>query len=371
MKILQISSAETFGGGEKHLCELTAGLRELGLEVDVAVRPSCEWKDRAAEASGNEPFTVPLRGSFDLVSSWKLAGIGRAADTDIFHAHLARDYVPASIAARLSGKPLVITRHVLFPISFLTRSIAGNASRIIAVSSGVEDSLVKGFSQEKIEKIPNGIDTGAFDPARRRELSEDFRERYEIPPGARIVTSVGELSPVKGQDDLVLAAAEVFRSSPEAYFVIVGRDNSRDGAFKRKLRRLVKVSGLEPRFLFLDWVEDTAPLLSAAEVFVSASRSESFGLAILEAMAACTPVAATRTAGAAELLDNDSCGLLSDIGDIVALAENISRLLSEEDLARGISEIARERAEQNFSIDKMVEATAVLYKRVLSERPGA
>ena len=78
--------------------------------------------------------------------------------------------------------------------------------------------------------------------------------------------------------------------------------------FARELKRLVKIFDLEDRFLFLDWVENTAPLLAAMDIFVSASHSESFGLAIFEAMASGKAIVATETEGAKELIENGIFG---------------------------------------------------------------
>jgi len=94
----------------------------------------------------------------------------------------------------------------------------------------------------------------------------------------------------------------------DAHFVIVGKDNSYKKDFRRELKRLIKVFGLEDKVLFLDWIEDTAPLLSALDVFCFPSHSESFGLAILEAMACGNAIVATTTEGAKELIEDEKIG---------------------------------------------------------------
>lgn len=361
MRILQISSAVRYGGGEKHLCDLSGGLNDSGIEVDAVVRPGCEWKDRLVEAIGRTPLEAPLRNSADISSAFRIAAAARERECSVIHAHLARDYVAASVAARISGVPLVLTRHVLFPISFFTRRLVGNVSKVIAVSSGVAEELRKTFPAGKIATIPNGIEIRVIREEESESLAGEFRSTYGIPDEMRILVTLGELSPTKGQDDLLLAAAEVVREHPSAYFVLVGRDGSARASFKQKLRRLAKVSNLSDNVLFLDWVEDTRPLLSAAEVFVSSSRSESFGLAMLEAMAAGVPIAATRTAGAEELISDGDSGLLSAVGDPVGLAKNAARILSDRAFAEKLALSARSRAAERFTVERMVEATIRVY----------
>ena len=135
--------------------------------------------------------------------------------------------------------------------------------------------------------------------------------------------------------------------------------------FRRELKRLVKVSGLEDRFLFLDWVEDTAPLLAAMDIFVSASHSESFGLAILEAMASGKAIVATETEGAKELLENEKTGKFVPVQNQLKLAGAIEEFLSDEKMREVFGTNANTTARENFSLKKMIERTESVYQTLL------
>lgn len=364
MRILQISSATAFGGGEKHLIELSRALADRGHSVSAVVRPACGFKERLSEVPFKDILELPLRGSFDPGSVLGLSRVAKRTNADIIHAHLARDYITAALACRLApGAHLVLTRHVLFPVSFATGLFLGNAAGVIAVSEGVRESLKKTFPDRKIFSIPNGIRIERFASA-GPESGTTFRAEHGIQADRPLIVSVGELKPLKGQEDLLIAASEVKRSFPEALFLIVGKDNSAGSAFRRKLRRLASALGLESNIMFLEWVDDTAPMLAAADLFVSASLSESFGLAILEAMAAGTPVVATETAGAIELLGRNEAGTIVTKGDPVAIAEGISSVLAEPEAARNLANKARTVAKEEYSVEKMAIATEMLYKKV-------
>src|SRR6185295_9134086 len=139
---------------------------------------------------------------------------------------------------------------------------------------------------------------------------------------------------------------------PDCRFVVAGRDNSLDQRFRRELKRLVRVLGLEENFLWLDWLDDTSPLLCAADIFVSPSHSESFGLAILEAMAAGTPVVATATDGAKELLNG--ANTLAPIKDPLALADKICELLDDAGRLRFLGEQLQASAIEKYGLTAMV-----------------
>lgn len=367
MRVLQISSARTCGGGEKHLVDLARGLAERGHEVFAALRRDNEWEDRLVFLPGDNIRRLPLRNALDVPSARELARIVRRERIDIVHAHLARDYPVAALAARLAPEAeLVLTRHVLFPLKRIHRLTLANTARVIAVSGAVAANLRKVFPEEKIALIPNGIETGRF-AADREGPRREFRFFHNIPFDARLVGTVGELKKLKGQEDFILAAGEIAKRTAETHFLVVGKDNSLDRAYRRKLKRLVKVLELEENLTFLDWVEDTGPLLAALDVFVSPSHSESFGLAILEAMAAGTPVVATATEGARELLTEDVSGRLTPPGEPVALAGAVCELLADPDAASRLAGEARRRARENYGLERMVAETERLYEEILRE----
>lgn len=366
MKILQISSAKDYGGGEKHLVDLCRGLQENGHEVFVAMRKENGYEEKLNFLPADHILHTSLRNSLDLLSAHNISRFLKKHTIDIVHAHLARDYPPASMAVRLhSRSKLIVTRHVLFPMKNLHKIVLSNVSKAIAVSSAVEANLEKTFPKDKVVCVPNGIDIAKLADVDHKTLSKQFRFERNIPFDVQVVGTVGELKPLKGQEDLVLAANEIVKKFPDTHFVIVGVDNSIDQSYRRKLKRLVKVFGLERQFTFLDWIEDTAPLLSAFDVFVSPSHTESFGLAILEAMASGTAVVSTDTGGAKELITDGESGLLAEIKDPVDLAGKVCALLEDEFKRIELGTNAQRIAKEKFNLAKMIERTEAVYRECL------
>jgi glycosyltransferase involved in cell wall biosynthesis len=361
VRILQISSSRTYGGGERHFVDLCRGLQRKGHEVFAALRPTNIWQDRLDFLPPSNIFHVSIRNSFGILSANRMAGFVRDNDIEIVHAHVARDYIPASIACTLSGRAkFVLTRHVLFPLKPFNRFALKNLSKAIAVSPSVETALRKVFQPQQIALVANGIDVEDLGSIDRQAAREQFRAMHGIPPDALFVGIIGELIELKGQRDFVLAANELAARFPTARFVIAGRDNSMDQRFRRELKRLVKVFGLEERFLWLDWVDDTRPLFAAMDLFVSASHTESFGMAILEAIASGTPVIATETEGARELLANPD--LLVPVADPVRLAEKIGEILNDPDKRNAVAQASMSTARSKYSLDRMIDATERLYQ---------
>lgn len=369
MRILQISSAKTFGGGERHLIDLCRGLQARGHKVYVVVRPTCEWRERLDFLPAENVFTASIRNSFGIFSAKKIANFANRNKVEIIHAHVGRDYIPASISCRISKETkFVLTRHVLFPMKPFQKFALSNAARVIAVSPPVGVVLESIFPKKKIKIVPNGVAVLTADLAQKRE---EFRFLHNIPFDAPLVGTMGELKELKGQRDFVLAANEVIKDMPETRFVMVGKDNSVNQPFRRELKRIVKIFGMEENFLFLDWIDDTLSFFAALDVFVSPSHTESFGLAILEAMTYGNAVVATATDGAKELLKDNFSGILVKIKEPFDLSEAIGDLVKNEGLRASLGRNAQKTACEKFSLEKMIERTEAVYEEVLQKESQA
>ncbi len=364
MRILQISSAKSFGGGERHFVDLCRELDSRGHEIYVALRPTNEWQSRLDFLPAERFMHVSVRNSFGTFSTRRLARFIDEHEIDIVHAHVGRDYLTASIACRSAKRArLALTRHLTLPLKPFHRFALRNVDVAIAVSPGVRTLLERTFAAERISVIPNGISTGKLEADEKAALGLEFREFHGISPNVPVIAAVGELKVLKGQRDLVLASNEVLKQFPECRFVIAGRDRSADQRFRRELRRLVRVLGHEGSFLWLDWLDDVTPLLAAADLFVSASHLESFGLAMLEAMAAGTPVIATETDGARELVREPTA--LVPIKEPVALAEAICRMLADRGHLRALGERQLRYAADTFSLSRMIDSTEAAYIKIV------
>lgn len=363
MKILHISSAKTFGGGEKHFVDLCRGLQNQGHEVFAVVRPTSEWKEKLNFLPKENIIPVSIRNSFGIFSAKKIAKFIRENNIEIVHAHVARDYFPASLACRIAKTPkFIITRHVLFPMKPFHRFALNNLSKAIAVSQGVKKELQNLFLTEKIVVISNGVTANDLSIEKKTGLRNKFRTEFEIPFDSVFIGTVGELKELKGQRDFVLAAQIIAEKFPNVHFAIIGKDNSVNQAFRIELKRMVKVFGLEKKFLWLNWVEEMEMLLNSLDIYVSPSHSESFGLATLEAMVNQKAIVATETVGSKELLENNKTGLIVPINHPVRLAEAIKKFFSDEELRISLGKNAGEAAQEKFSLEKMISETEKIYQ---------
>lgn len=313
---------------------------------------------------------LPLRNALDAKSAGRLAVIVGRQKIQLIHAHMGRDYPLAAYAGRRNPDvQLVVTRHVLFPLSRLHRITLSRVARVLAVSEAVGRQLrmQKIVPREKVTVVHNGIDISRFETAMREFDREQFCRRWNLPENSVLVGSVGSLNPLKGHEDFLQAAARVADIFPAACFIVAGVDVTPGQINRSNLDRLVRKLKIESRVRFIGKMADIGPLFCALDLFVSASHSESFGLAIAEAMTTGTPVVATETEGAKEILRDGETGLLVRVRDVAALAEAIGALLGDEVRRERIGQSARQEVKLRFSLDRMVDATEQIYQESLAQ----
>jgi glycosyltransferase involved in cell wall biosynthesis len=353
LKILQISSASSFGGGERYVTDLTNSLIARGHDLYLAVRPQSPLP-RHVQLPPEKILTLPLRNALDVPSAHELDRYVRRRRIEIVHAHMARDYSLAAYATRRNRETkFVATRHVLFQLNRLHRHTLARATKVIAVSQAVARELraQRILNERQIAVIPNGVDVDRFKCDFDRE---EFLRRMGLPSDCLLVGSIGELRALKRHDDFIRAAALV----PHAHFVLAGVDPTASGEVRKALEKLVVELGLKDRFHFVGWLDQAEKLLCAMDVFVSASETESFGLVIAEAMAAGTAVVATETEGAKEVIEDQKTGVLVPIGDVNRIASAIITLLENPG---EIGLRAKQGANEKFSLKRMVDEIEKIY----------
>jgi glycosyltransferase involved in cell wall biosynthesis len=348
------------GGTERQMIELLRRLDSRRWTVHVACfRARGTWFDRVAQAAESvTEFPVRSFKSPDtLWQMWRFAQWCRARRIAVVHT----TELPANIfglpAAALAQVSLRIgNRREINPDKSMShiatqRAAYSFAHKVVANSRAAADRLLlERVPAHKVAVVPNGLDFAQVQPrVARRQL--------------RKVIVVANLRPEKGHDVLMDAASDVLRRVPDARFEIVGA-----GPLLETLVARAEARRMTHAFTFLGHRDDVPARLADADIFALPSRSEAFPNAVLEAMAAGLPIAASAVGGILELIDDNRTGLLVPPGDAAALADRLCRLMTETALASSLGDAARKEAQARYSFDRMVAAFESLYLTELTRR---
>lgn len=361
LKILQVCSASQIGGGEIYVRDLCRALIARGHEVHLAAPPD----GRLAQTLSRDPIPIhpiPLRNALDFIGIARLARCLRGHRFDVVHAHRARDYVPCALAVSWArvGR-LVVTRQLHFPLKSngFYRYLFRRVHRAIAVSDRIYASLQRQFhlSPQRLVKIPNAIHTSAYDGLYD---AAEIRRRFHL-HRRYAVAVVGEISPHKGQEDFVRAAAAVCGVRADVDFLMVGRDSTRRYAFRHALESLSHALGCAGHLAIHPFTDDIPALLSLLDVLVLSSWDEPFGIIVLEGMAAGRAVVATASGGPLEILKHEQTGLLVPPRDPRGLADAILRLLDDEALRARLGAAAQADVRARYDWAQVVAQVEAAY----------
>jgi glycosyltransferase involved in cell wall biosynthesis len=302
-----------------------------------------------------------------LVSLARLARYIRRHDIQIIHASdRPRDAFASNVLARLTGAKCIVHVHVGYGswMTRLRRWSLKRADALIAISDFVKGSLVSsGHERRTTHVVLNAIDVDDWQPGVGRD---EIRRELGLPETAPVLVTVCRLFGAKGPEQLIRALAIVRQEQPDVRLLIVGDDGPMQGSYERQLADLVHELGLDDHVVFTGRRSDVPRLMAAADVYAMPSFDEPFGLVFLEAMAMQRPVVALDNGGTPEVVEHGRNGLLSAPGDVEAFAANVLVLLRDPELREQMGRFGRRRVEERFTIGRMAQDTASVYRLVAS-----
>lgn len=345
LHVLEMQTQFGVGGITRHVLALRDWMRGQGHRVTLGGTPAAwaspdtepDFLDLPTKFVSGEGGAVPARLMAAGRSAMGLRRWLKANRVDLIHAHESAPALVANLARMGLGVPLAVTYHGSEPSRIASfGKIAGKADLVITPSHRSAEDLetIGGVPQEKLKVLGLGVAPAPDDPAEevaalRRELLGD---------GDRLVITVARLEHQKGIDVLIEAVARIVPVHPGWRFAVAG-----DGVDEMRLKALAQERGVAGNVIFLGRVSRPHLYLRAADLFLLTSRWEALPFTIVEAFQAGIPAVATACSGVVELID-DEVGAVVPIGDVEAIAREVTRILSNDLLRAGMATSALQRS---------------------------
>ena len=345
------------GGAETVALELARALKERGCYVSVAaIRGGGGRRDEFAGASATIHDGLAAN-RFDLTAAVRIARIIRKEriESVIIVDALRNGLLFSTLGATMSGRKVARIcwchtspeRRVGDFVRQLKIYLAvGLLDEIVCVSRYLcEELLSRGLSQRHIRVVHNGInltDVESAAPATRLPMGG-------LPEDKRILVHVANVQPLKDFETLLSATSQLAKRRSDFHLVLVGRGTDSVAMATRIAR-----AGLKDFVTPAGIRHDVSAILAAADVCILSTHVETFGVAVLEGMAASLPVIASDVAALTEVFTDGVEGLKVRPCDADALAEAIGRLLDDRALRRRLGQAGRKRA-QEFSVTRMTD----------------
>jgi glycosyltransferase involved in cell wall biosynthesis len=217
-----------------------------------------------------------------------------------------------------------------------------------------------GMAEHKVHVIPLAIELDRFTNA--LQYREESRKALEIPSNAFVAGIIGHLAPEKGQEYLIEAVEILENQDLHIYgLCIYTKADRKRAGYLRYLEKMAVERHLMDLIHFRPFAEDTLKALAALDVFVMGSRSETFGMATIEAMAAGLPVIGTKAGGTTELLDNGNAGLLIPPENEQAMADALKKIYQDDKLREQLIARGQQRVRENYSHIAQCEQIEALF----------
>ena len=367
IKILECIRQGQIGGGESHLLSLVENLDKAIYEPVVLSFTEGPMIDRLKEM-GIKTYVIHTEKPFDI-SKWKqVKKLLQEEKIALVHAHGTRATSNVFQPARSLGLPVIYTIHgwsfhddqnpVIKKIRIWSEKYLTSRMNVnISVSESNKRSGRKYFDSFDSVVVNNGIDQEKFNPAR---YFKDVRAELGIAKEVTLILFIARFTSHKQPLTLIRAFSKAIKEAPGLKLLMVG-----DGDQKNEALEMIKEAGLEKEIYLQPFRQDVPDVLAAADVFVLPSLWEGLPIGLLEAMSMGKAVIGTDVDGTSEVISDKVNGLLTEPGNIVALANAIVLLSRDETIRNRLSESAKATVKNRFNASVMTREIEKIYAGLL------
>lgn len=348
LRVLHVTAAREWRGGERQLLLLAQGLRARGAEPLVAARPGSPLLQRL-KAEGIATAALSMRTDLDLLAVRRLRRLVATWRPDLVHAHEARSQAIAigALLGRKDRVPLVVTRRSASPPRGRVR-FGARVARFIAISEAVRAALCAArVDDARISVAYPGVVTRP--PEGRRDW------RAECGWSAETVVA-GIVGPIAAEREIArletLLSALPAEAARQLGIVVLGGHATGRGS----------IGGV--RTFRAGFVHDVPQALAGLDLLLHPGGAEGLGTAVVEAMALGVPSVAFAAGGLGEIITDGVNGALVSGGDAAAFARAAAQLVTDTDARRRLGAAAPAQA-RLFGPERMVEAVLGVYRDVL------
>lgn len=373
MRILQFITPNGFYGAERWVLALANNLQKNEAICDLAVTKEFDGQDlRVAEYYPKEKGQVHylnMSGKFDIKSAVnQLVAVIKEREIDVLHTHGYKSDIIGLWAARKAGIIAVSTPHGFSSqVSLKMKVFIGLGCRTLRHFDAVAPLSADLMNDMKRLKVPanktvfieNGVDL-------TESLNLPVKQPSAEPLDNPVIGYVGQLIPRKGIGDMISAFEKVCQTHPTAKLKIVG-----DGEQREQLETQAKQLKCAANIEFLGFRDDRLELVQQFDLFCMTSELEGIPRCLMESLSLNTPAVAYDIPGVDQLIIHEQNGLLAPHGNVDKLAEQLLRMIDDNDLRIRLTLKGKQVVEERFSARRMAEEYLELFSQLKTKKEVA
>lgn len=370
MNILYLTpTGNIIGGGQISLLNLLEGLDKSRFKPYVVMPYEGNFTKKIKDLDipiiilASKKIKNPLNIFYSIRTLKSLTEIIKQYRIDLVHSNLTGGVsLLAGIASRITKLGFIWHVRVINSGGILDLIQSLLSTTVIVVSKAVKRRFWWIPIKNKFALIYNGVNLERFNPSIDRMI---FRREIGCSEDEFLVGTIGRYHPFKGYEYFIKAAKKVSKELPKTKFLIVGLDYHPSNKYLTCLRNLTKKLNLEDRFIFMDGREDVPQILASLDLFVLSTLEESFGRALIEAMACEKPIVAFGGGGVPEIVEDGVTGILVPPKNSEKITQAVLELLKDSEKAEKMGLSGRKRVESFFDNREKVKKIENLYLTLL------
>ena len=369
IRVLDLRDSPWLDGPGRTILQCAEDIDKDGFQIIIGafnsgLKNGTEY-EREAQMKGLRVIRIKERSQIDFRPIKQVISLVKKLKIDILHTHDFRSNLIGTIAAKLMGKPIVITVHGWISNDFkgrlkssIDKVIVRHSNFVIAVSKKTLESIGNPNSFMGYRIMPNALKLHNYQPLRP---FGSLKQELGVGENEIIIATIGRLSPEKGQRLFIDAAQSIVKNYNNMRFLIIGT-----GPDRSMLEKLVKDKGISKYIIFTGYRDDMQTAYNNIDLVVQSSWTEGMPNVILEAMLMQVPVIATNVGGTGQIVSNGRNGTLIKPGDLKALISNMLHFIRQPKRFSQMAMTGRKDIQTHFNHADRVKALQKIYTDVLS-----
>ncbi len=358
--VLHVATALSWRGGEQQVAYLIEELNKHNVRQYVMCTSGSAMEEYCVKNS-IPYFSSNKRSSFDLSYAKRIKELCVSNSIELVHTHDSHAHTFAVVAALFGNKAkIMVSRRVDFKVnsSPLSKYKYNHPliGKILCVSEKIKQITSESIEDPlKLVTVHSGIDISKF--AGKTNTGKLHKE-FKLNPDTKIIANVAALAPHKDYATFINTVELLKGKLLNTVYFIIG-----EGSEKEKIEKLIEEKSLQNDIILTGFRDDVPDVLPEIDLLLITSETEGLGTAILDAFACNVPVVATAAGGIPEIVIHNQTGLLAEVRDTAGLAENVLKMMSDQELRKNMVAGARlhlnEFTKENTAMKTLTEYLAV------------
>jgi tRNA threonylcarbamoyl adenosine modification protein (Sua5/YciO/YrdC/YwlC family) len=357
MKILHISTATSWRGGERQISLLIEGLKERKDVEQTLLCPKNSALEQFCIKNNINTITIQRKGGISFSWSMRICNIIKTASITHIHAHDSQAHTHSYVASVFCrNKPYIfVSRRVIFPIKkrWFTLLKYKSVNGIICISEAVENVVKKVLPHASTIVIPSAIESKKL-----KAIKSTIEKDYPVSKNTYKVGYIAALSKEKDHLTYIKTAEKILARNSNFTFFICG-----EGKEKENISAEIHSRNLSDKIIMTGFITEIESFINQLDLLLFTSTSEGLGSTVLDFFKYKIPVVSTDCGGINEMIIHEKTGLLAPVGDDDMLAQHVFRLVYDKKLKDELVNNAHKVLYEKFDVKNYVDNTYKYYRK--------